>query len=125
MFLKQKTAYEMRISDWSSDVCSSYLFSSFSSLVPPPTRDSLRSVPPSLFFISLFSTAGCQSGSALRLPINAQTVCADTESSAVEITLVIAIDTNYALYPLVGQYGQDAGRQRVGYLWIIQGVYDV
>src|SRR3546814_5037515 len=24
-FLKQKTAYEMRISDWSSDVCSSYL----------------------------------------------------------------------------------------------------
>src|SRR3546814_18708650 len=25
-FLKQKTAYEMRISDWSSDVCSSDLF---------------------------------------------------------------------------------------------------
>src|SRR3546814_3078097 len=27
-FLKQKTAYEMRISDWSSDVCSSDLISS-------------------------------------------------------------------------------------------------
>src|SRR3546814_3144306 len=27
-FFKQKTAYEMRISDWSSDVCSSDLFSS-------------------------------------------------------------------------------------------------
>src|SRR3546814_8575488 len=26
-FCKQKTAYEMRISDWSSDVCSSDLFS--------------------------------------------------------------------------------------------------
>src|SRR3546814_13578492 len=26
-FVKQKTAYEMRISDWSSDVCSSDLFS--------------------------------------------------------------------------------------------------
>src|SRR3546814_746922 len=26
-FFKQKTAYEMRISDWSSDVCSSYLAS--------------------------------------------------------------------------------------------------
>src|SRR3546814_5484636 len=26
VFLKQKTAYEMRISDWSSDVCSSDLF---------------------------------------------------------------------------------------------------
>src|SRR3546814_17008609 len=27
VFFKQKTAYEMRISDWSSDVCSSDLFS--------------------------------------------------------------------------------------------------
>src|SRR3546814_8404349 len=30
-FFKQKTAYEMRISDWSSDVCSSDLLS------PPPS----------------------------------------------------------------------------------------
>src|SRR3546814_5465256 len=29
-FFKQKTAYEMRISDWSSDVCSSDLLSSIS-----------------------------------------------------------------------------------------------
>src|SRR3546814_10273011 len=29
-FFKQKTAYEMRISDWSSDVCSSDLFASLS-----------------------------------------------------------------------------------------------
>src|SRR3546814_3880959 len=29
VFLKQKTAYEMRISDWSSDVCSSDLESSW------------------------------------------------------------------------------------------------
>src|SRR3546814_10296921 len=28
-FFKQKTAYEMRISDWSSDVCSSDLVNSF------------------------------------------------------------------------------------------------
>src|SRR3546814_9863734 len=28
-FFKQKTAYEMRISDWSSDVCSSDLFIAF------------------------------------------------------------------------------------------------
>src|SRR3546814_21171418 len=33
-FFKQKTAYEMRISDWSSDVCSSDL--------PQPDRRSLR-----------------------------------------------------------------------------------
>src|SRR3546814_6726347 len=29
-FIKQKTAYEMRISDWSSDVCSSDLYLNFS-----------------------------------------------------------------------------------------------
>src|SRR3546814_3491011 len=32
-FFKQKTAYEMRISDWSSDVCSSDLLASISWLV--------------------------------------------------------------------------------------------
>src|SRR3546814_3795162 len=31
-FFKQKTAYEMRISDWSSDVCSSDLAMDFTSL---------------------------------------------------------------------------------------------
>src|SRR3546814_12459952 len=34
-FFKQKTAYEMRISDWSSDVCSSDLFSVRSSAENP------------------------------------------------------------------------------------------
>src|SRR3546814_6078220 len=32
-FFKQKTAYEMRISDWSSDVCSSDLAQDFRALV--------------------------------------------------------------------------------------------
>src|SRR3546814_10008836 len=36
-FFKQKTAYEMRISDWSSDVCSSDL--------PPNMRSSSREKP--------------------------------------------------------------------------------
>src|SRR3546814_5487843 len=36
-FFKQKTAYEMRISDWSSDVCSSDLRVHF-----PPAQRSLR-----------------------------------------------------------------------------------
>src|SRR3546814_8251739 len=31
-FCKQKTAYEMRISDWSSDVCSSDLFDDLAAL---------------------------------------------------------------------------------------------
>src|SRR3546814_8987541 len=33
-FFKQKTAYEMRISDWSSDVCSSDLATGWSSWSP-------------------------------------------------------------------------------------------
>src|SRR3546814_8714583 len=32
-FIKQKTAYEMRISDWSSDVCSSDLLAGIAGLV--------------------------------------------------------------------------------------------
>src|SRR3546814_11961721 len=39
-FFKQKTAYEMRISDWSSDVCSSDLASSLGSGTQPA-----RSIP--------------------------------------------------------------------------------
>src|SRR3546814_3508921 len=37
-FFKQKTAYEMRISDWSSDVCSSDLAVRAPSLGDPPVR---------------------------------------------------------------------------------------
>src|SRR3546814_18804604 len=33
-FFKQKTAYEMRISDWSSDVCSSDLYIAVNKLMP-------------------------------------------------------------------------------------------
>src|SRR3546814_4859157 len=36
-FFKQKTAYEMRISDWSSDVCSSDLRSSSTDLTSEPS----------------------------------------------------------------------------------------
>src|SRR3546814_5506138 len=38
-FFKQKTAYEMRISDWSSDVCSSDLPCRLSILTPPSKMD--------------------------------------------------------------------------------------
>src|SRR3546814_7931604 len=44
-FFKQKTAYEMRISDWSSDVCSSDLSAAgnmpVDRIAPDPARDSL------------------------------------------------------------------------------------
>src|SRR3546814_8743532 len=38
-FFKQKTAYEMRISDWSSDVCSSDL-----GLISPPPHHDIYSI---------------------------------------------------------------------------------
>src|SRR3546814_7668078 len=43
-FFKQKTAYEMRISDWSSDVCSSDLEHGVGTvcLVPGTDRDGIR-----------------------------------------------------------------------------------
>src|SRR3546814_8653920 len=41
-FFKQKTAYEMRISDWSSDVCSSDLVDSVTARASP-TRAAMRS----------------------------------------------------------------------------------
>src|SRR3546814_8184002 len=45
-FFKQKTAYEMRISDWSSDVCSS-------DLVPAhPARRLMTMAAPAIFFMS-------------------------------------------------------------------------
>src|SRR3546814_6493115 len=42
-FFKQKTAYEMRISDWSSDVCSSDLLlaTGLSPILGPTARDSV------------------------------------------------------------------------------------
>src|SRR3546814_5803763 len=41
-FCKQKTAYEWRISDWSSDVCSSYLGESYIGLQPGGDLESLK-----------------------------------------------------------------------------------
>src|SRR3546814_5460721 len=50
-FFKQKTAYEMRISDWSSDVCSSDLYPSRTRISQPMDRFSSsmmrnRKLPP-------------------------------------------------------------------------------
>src|SRR3546814_10644803 len=45
-FFKQKTAYEMRISDWSSDVCSSDLQALSSPLMTfPPSRKTMLHMP--------------------------------------------------------------------------------
>src|SRR3546814_3757074 len=50
LFFKQKTAYEMRISDWSSDVCSSDLvtFTTGSDSYSPSFQSALDSVAANL-----------------------------------------------------------------------------
>src|SRR3546814_2763682 len=53
-FFKQKTAYEMRISDWSSDVCSSDLRRRGGGRAPPDTASVDRGL--SLLGASLLAT---------------------------------------------------------------------
>src|SRR3546814_1101526 len=55
-FFKQKTAYEMRISDWSSDVCSSDLVVEARRVAPEipvlPTRKACRGVAAALTLLA-------------------------------------------------------------------------
>src|SRR3546814_1334336 len=44
LFFKQKTAYELRISDWSSDVCSSDLQGLHHFFQPRPFKDFIQAV---------------------------------------------------------------------------------
>src|SRR3546814_2183607 len=64
-FFKQKTAYEMRISDWSSDVCSSDLTST-SSMAPQDERfhfpETGPSSPPDACSASPYSELDLRSG---------------------------------------------------------------
>src|SRR3546814_4934053 len=52
-FFKQKTAYEMRISDWSSDVCSSDLGAALGSLAALVDYRSLRAYAPVIYVLSV------------------------------------------------------------------------
>src|SRR3546814_8868965 len=63
-FFKQKTAYEMRISDWSSDVCSSDLYNSSQPMIlgnltiDGKIRKVLMHAPKNGFFYVLDRTNG-------------------------------------------------------------------
>src|SRR3546814_16962002 len=58
-FFKQKTAYEMRISDWSSDVCSSDLSRSASDRTSPNGRAGYPASPSNYPSASSSSTCRC------------------------------------------------------------------
>src|SRR3546814_15003680 len=53
-FFKQKTAYEMRISDWSSDVCSSDLVTIVSS-----DKDLMQLIEPGVDMLDTMKNARC------------------------------------------------------------------
>src|SRR3546814_6944286 len=59
LFFKQKTAYELRISDWSSDVCSSDLWSHSNHRHFRDDQNLLRNLTPKCFLNRLLSQA-CQ-----------------------------------------------------------------
>src|SRR3546814_9852130 len=55
-FFKQKTAYEMRISDWSSDVCSSDLLVLIDTTLNPPPQAEAPAPPRRAALVFIFIT---------------------------------------------------------------------
>src|SRR3546814_2582671 len=72
-FFKQKTAYEMRISDWSSDVCSSDLASKSA---PPAAEGGGRASAPASV-IDIVVTAQRESQSLQSVPISVSAFTAE------------------------------------------------
>src|SRR3546814_10247704 len=68
-FFKQKTAYEMRISDWSSDVCSSDLFSIAFVHARAPSRQSAIAWSAVLTITFIAAVIGTISRAALGLTL--------------------------------------------------------
>src|SRR3546814_8995547 len=87
-FFKQKTAYEVRISDWSSDVCSSDLSSAATRIgtrsptvgvfLPPPLKipqpaSASSAIPTAGAFIHLIIALPCPGSGRLHLPLECPT----------------------------------------------------
>src|SRR3546814_3069540 len=88
-FFKQKTAYEMRISDWSSDVCSS----------------DLLCAAPRIRIASAMLLAGAGVFSVMRTPLDALPDLSDTQ---------VIIRTSWAgQSPQVVEIGRASCRERV------------
>src|SRR3546814_7806142 len=68
-FFKQKTAYEMRISDWSSDVCSSDLGPRNKSGVTPGEYDAAMTLTPEEWTVVLLSLKVGAVAMAATLPV--------------------------------------------------------
>src|SRR3546814_2182188 len=79
-FFKQKTAYEMRISDWSSDVCSSDFDAGRRKRADGRFREHELIVKAALFLIACVASSGCDSGAA---PASSETAPARSEERRV------------------------------------------
>src|SRR3546814_3476765 len=82
-FFKQKTAYELRISDWSSDVCSSDLLSSCSLMMP--SQAVLQApVEPGMQNISVLLAAPAKASDCkVELPISRKDRCLNSSPKPV------------------------------------------
>src|SRR3546814_9059830 len=74
-FFKQKTAYEMRISDWSSDVCSSDLDNGMNSkmnaalVVQGDTKSTIAAYDDALLSQALLFASALQTAKVIEMPI--------------------------------------------------------
>src|SRR3546814_15349251 len=101
-FFKQKTAYEMRISDWSSDVCSSDLTFIVGANGRPLTKESFGNE-----FKAACKAAGVP-GSAHGVRKIAATRAADNGATEAQLMAIFGwTDTNMAAH-----YTRTANRQR-------------
>src|SRR3546814_12491921 len=118
-FFKQKTAYEMRISDWSSDVCSSDLFD------PGSKHYRLGTAPSRLFHVDtrLSDWSRWLEDQMLALANEFETCQGLWEIASERAVLIEVADSTLAtrLHLSVGQsltdrheLGRAAGRERVG-----------
>src|SRR3546814_9563900 len=97
-FFKQKTAYEMRISDWSSDVCSSDLPVEGRAIVVPTRRGKRGN--PVLFARRFFEVMGTVSGD-----VGARHIIGDNDELVIEVevddeSVLTDVDTPAALAAL-------------------------
>src|SRR3546814_13497826 len=113
-FFKQKTAYEMRISDWSSDVCSSDLFTS-----------AIKSIGAGAGGFLLeggfggFSGGGNEKISKIPIPANDEIIVTATRAITRTPKGGTGLPTGAEIYNKIGsafggkQIGRASGRERV------------
>src|SRR3546814_9028290 len=83
-FFKQKTAYEMRISDWSSDVCSSDLEESLGPIAQEHLEEPMiRLAVPPMLRLAAVAIVFCMAGTAAR---------AETEAEALVTEARLTVD---------------------------------